>query len=53
MNEEDYKNIIKDKVREAPFNEFKHMQAGHEKGNTLYHEDLQPPQSSNHKQTEQ
>ena len=29
MNEEDYKNFIKDKVREAAFNEFKHMQAGH------------------------
>ena len=44
MNEEDYKNFIKDKVREAAFNEFKHMQAGHEKGNTLYHEDLKHPQ---------
>ena len=44
MNEEDYKNIIKDKVREAAVNEFKHMQAGHGKGNTLYHEDLKHPQ---------
>ena len=44
MNKEDYKNIIKDKVRDAAFSEFKHMQAGHEKGNTLYDEDLKHPQ---------
>ena len=44
MNEDEYKNLIKDKVREAAFNEFKHMQAGHQKGNTLYHEDLKHPQ---------
>ena len=44
MNEEEYTKIIKGKVRKAAFNKFKHMQAGHEKGNTLYHEDLKHPQ---------
>ena len=45
MNEEDYKDLIKNKVREEAFKEFKDMQAGHEKGNELYHEDLKHPQS--------
>ena len=44
MKEEEYTKIIKDKVREAAFNKFKHMQAGHEKGNSLYHEDLKHSQ---------
>ena len=45
MNEEDYKNLIKNKVREESFQEFKIMQAGHEKGNNMYHENLKQPQS--------
>ena len=45
MNEEDYKNLIKKKVREESFQEFKIMQARHEKGNNMYHENLEQPQS--------
>ena len=45
MNGEEYKALIKSKVKEEAFNEFKHMQAGHEKGNTIYHENLIHPQS--------
>ena len=44
MNEEDYKTLIKSKVKEEAFNAFKHMRAGHEKGNTIYHENLTHPQ---------
>ena len=45
MNEEDYKHLINKKVREESFQEFKIMQAGHEKGNKIYHENLEQPQS--------
>ena len=45
MNEEEYKVLIKNKVKEEAFKEFKNMQAGHQKGNTLYHEDLKRPQT--------
>ena len=45
MNEEEYKGLIKSKVKEEASNEFKNMQAGHQKGNTLKHDDLKQPQS--------
>ena len=45
MNEEEYKGLIKSKVKEEAFKEFKNMQAGHQKGNTLYHDNLKQPQS--------
>ena len=45
MNAEEYKVLIKSKVKEEAFKEFKNMQAGHQKGNTLFHDDLKQPQS--------
>ena len=39
------KGIIKIKVKKGAFNELKNMQAGHQKGNTLNHDDLKQPQS--------
>ena len=45
MNEVEYKGLIKSKVKEEALNEFKNMQAGHQKGNTLNHDDLKQPQS--------
>ena len=44
MSQTDYKNLVKQKVREAAYIEFKEQQAGHEKGRLLEHQDLLKPQ---------
>ena len=40
MDEEKYKNLIKITVRDEAFKEFKIMQANHEKGKNIHHENL-------------
>lgn len=44
MNQTQYKTLIKQKVRDAAYMEFKEQQAGHEKGRLLEHENLSKPQ---------
>ena len=39
------KTLIKTEVRKEAFKEFKNMQANHEKGKDLQHENLSAPQS--------
>ena len=44
MEPNKYKSIIKEKVREYAFLQFKEMQAGHKKGRQNHHENLNSPQ---------
>ena len=44
MNDKDYKQLLQTGFREEAFIESKNMQAGHIKGNTIYHEDLKNTQ---------
>ena len=43
MNQTQYKTLIKQKVRDAAYMEFKDQQAGHEKGRLLEHDNLSKP----------
>ena len=44
MDTKSYKTLIKSRVRDYSYIELKELQAGHEKGNKMDHEDLQKPQ---------
>ena len=44
MNQTQYKTLIKQKVRDAAYMEFKEQQAVHEKGRLLEHKKLSKPQ---------
>ena len=45
MDVDQYKTLIKTAVRKEPFKEFKNMQANHEKGKDIHHDNLKAPQS--------